>query len=73
MLNLYRNCRRISMNISKVGNQTSSQDPQAVNSRSVTQSNLKINASKSEFLKYNIYFLANILQISLQFEYFEGK
>jgi hypothetical protein len=46
MLNFCRICRRISMNISKVGNQTSSQDPQAVNSRSVTQSNLIINAVK---------------------------
>jgi hypothetical protein len=46
------------MNISKVGNQTSSQDPQAVNSRSVIKSNLIINAIKfplkSEFLKYNL-------------------
>jgi hypothetical protein len=56
MWNLCRICRHISMNISKVGNQTSSQDPQAVNSRSVIKSNLIINAfkftSKSEFLKY---------------------
>ncbi len=58
MWNLCRICRRISMNISKVGNQTSSQDPQAVNSRSVTKSNLIINALKftlkSEFLKHNL-------------------